>query len=58
MQMFVRGAQGAENLRRLIKTLHEREISMRAHARTLFVISAILQELQGVEREFEKLVAV
>jgi hypothetical protein len=55
MQLFVRRAQGAENLERLIKTLHEREIPMRAHARTLFVISAILQELNGVGRELEKL---
>ena len=28
---------------------------MRAHARNLFKISAILQELNGVERELEKL---
>ena len=55
MQMFVRREQGAENLQRLIETLHEREIPMRAHARNLFEISAILQELNGVERELEKL---
>jgi hypothetical protein len=55
MQMFVRRAQGAENLQRLIRTLQEREIPMRAHARNLFEISAILQELNGVERELEKL---
>ena len=55
MQMFVRRAQGAENLQHLIKTLHEREIPMRAHARNLFEISAIVQELNGVERELKKL---
>lgn len=55
MQLFIRRAQGAENLRRLIKTLHDREIPMRTHARTVFEISAILQELNGVERELEKL---
>jgi hypothetical protein len=55
MQLFIRCAQGAENLQLLIKTLHEREVPVRAHAHNLFQISAILQELNGVERELEKL---
>jgi hypothetical protein len=55
MQLFVRRPKGAENLQNLIRTLHEREIPMRAHARNLFQISAILQELNGVERELKKL---
>ncbi len=55
MQLFVRRPQAAENLQLLIKTLHDREIPMRAHARTLFQISAILQELSGVEHERKKL---
>jgi hypothetical protein len=55
VQLFIRCAQGAENLQRLIKTLHEREIPIRAHARNLFEISAILQELNGVKREQKKI---
>jgi hypothetical protein len=55
VQLFVRRPQGAENLRRLIETLQGRDLPMRAHARTLFVISAILQELNGLEHELEKL---
>jgi hypothetical protein len=55
MQMFVRRPQGAENLQRLINTIHEREIPLRAHADTLFEIVAILQELKGVEHELENL---
>jgi hypothetical protein len=55
VQLFIRCAQGIENLQRLIKTLHEREIPIRAHAHNLFQISAILQELQGLERERKKI---
>lgn len=55
MQMFIRREQGAENLHRLIKTLQGRALPMRAHARTLFEITALLEELDGLERELQKL---
>ena len=55
MQMFVRRAQGRENLDRLIDELKKRELPFRAHAQTLFEIRAILQELDGIEREKEKI---
>lgn len=55
MQMFVRRAEGAKNLERLIRTLNGQDLPTRAHAQTLLEISAILQELNGVEHEIEKL---
>jgi len=55
MQIFVRRAQGMENLDRLICELKKREFPFRQHAQTLFEIRAILQELDGIEQEKEKL---
>ena len=53
--MFVRRAQGAENLERLMRTLNGRDLPTRAHAQTLLEIASILQELNGLEHEIEKL---
>jgi DNA-directed RNA polymerase subunit RPC12/RpoP len=55
MQIFVRRAQGMENLDRLVRELKKRELPFREHAHTLFEIRAILQELDGIEREKEKI---
>lgn len=55
MQTFVRRAQGRENLDRLIDELKKRELPFRTHAQTLFEMRAILQELDGIEREKEKI---
>jgi|ERR1700722_8116110 lysyl-tRNA synthetase class I len=55
MQIFVRRAQGKENLDRLVRELEEREIPFRLHARILFEIRAILVELEGIEREKERI---
>ena len=55
MQVFVRRAQRLENLDRLIRVLKSRDLPLRAHAHTLFQIRAILEELDGIEGELEKL---
>jgi DNA-directed RNA polymerase subunit RPC12/RpoP len=55
MQVFVRRAQGIENLERLIRALKRHSVPLRAHAHTLFQIRAILEELYGVEGELDKL---
>ena len=55
MQVFVRRKQGIENLERLIRVLKRCDLPLRMHAQTLFQIRAILEELQGVEGELEKL---
>jgi len=55
MQIFIRRAQGMENLGRLVSELKKRELPFREHARILFEIRAILQELDGIQREKEKI---
>jgi exonuclease VII small subunit len=55
LQAFVRRAQGLENLDRLIRTLKGRDLPLREHAHNLFQIRAILEELDGIEGELEKL---
>ena len=57
MQVFVRRAQGIDNLERLIRALKRHRIPLRAHAHILFKIRAILEELFGVEGELDKLEA-
>jgi predicted amidohydrolase YtcJ len=55
MQMFVRRRQGRENLERLMGVLRERQVPIYTHAITLKMVRAILEELEGVKREIEKL---
>jgi hypothetical protein len=55
MQVFIRRAQGIENLDRLVRELKRHAIPLRIHAQTLFQIRAILEELCGVESELQKL---
>lgn len=55
MQMFVRRAQGAEKLERLIHTLDGRDLPTRVHTQALLEITAILKELNGLESEIDKL---
>src|SRR6267143_639906 len=55
LQMFIRRKQGIDNLRRLVRTLKNRDLPLREHAHILFQVRAILQELEGVERELGKL---
>ena len=55
MQVFIRRAQGIENLARLIRVLKRRDLHLHMHAQTLFQIQAILGELYGVEEELAKL---
>jgi len=55
VQLFVRRKQGMENLDRLIRTLKTRELPAREHAQSLFEIRAILEEIDGIERELDKL---
>jgi DNA-directed RNA polymerase subunit RPC12/RpoP len=55
LQLFVRRAQGIENLERLIHSLKRHHAPLRAHSHTLFQIRAILEELNGIEGELNKL---
>jgi hypothetical protein len=55
MQIFVRRAQGMENLDHFIRALKRRELPFREHAHNLFEIRAILQELDGIESEKAKI---
>jgi hypothetical protein len=55
LQAFVRRAEGIQNLDRLIRTLKGRDLPFRVHAHTLFRIRAILEELDGIEGELDKL---
>lgn len=55
LQMFVRRKQGIENLQHLINTLEERKLFMLEHSHVLFEIRAILEELDGLGHELEKL---
>ena len=55
MQVFVRRKQGSEHLERLIRALKRHHVPLQAHSHTLFEIRAILEELNGVESELEKL---
>ena len=55
VQLFIRRKQGRENLKRLCRSLRLRDLPMREHAFNLFKIRAILEELDGVEQELDKL---
>lgn len=55
MQVFVRRKQGIDNLDQLTRALKDRDLPIRRHAKTLFEIRAILEELAGVEGELDKL---
>ena len=55
VQWFIRRGEGIEKLERLIKTLEDRQIIVGAHTHALAQVSAILQELDGVEHELQKL---
>lgn len=55
VQMFIRRAEGIEKLERLIKTVHDRQIVIGAHTYKLAELSALLQEIDGVGRERQKL---
>jgi hypothetical protein len=54
-QFFIRRKQGIEKLEHLFRTIREHNLALRHHGQRLFEISATLNELAGVGREFEKL---
>jgi DNA-directed RNA polymerase subunit RPC12/RpoP len=54
-QFFVRRKQGIEKLEELVRALHARELPMCARTRTVYEISAILAEIDGVKQEIKKL---
>ena len=54
-QFFVRRKQGIEKLGYLFRTMREHNLVLRHHGQRLFEISATLNELSEVGREFEKL---
>jgi hypothetical protein len=54
-QFFVRRKQGIEKLAYLFHTMREHNLALRHHGQRLFEISATLNELSEVGREFEKL---
>ncbi len=54
-QFFVRRKQGIEKLAYLFRTIREHNLALRHHGERLFEISATLNELSEVGREFEKL---
>ena len=54
-QFFVRRKQGIEKLAYLFRTIRKHNLALRHHGQRLFEISATLNELSEVGREFEKL---
>ena len=58
LQLFVRRQQGIDNLSELIRTLKNRDLPFRFHARVLFEIQAVLAEIRGIQEEIEKLDSV
>jgi DNA repair exonuclease SbcCD ATPase subunit len=58
VQMFIRGQQGIENLKQLIKILRERDFPLREHAHVLHEIQAVLTEIRGLEKELDALDSV
>ncbi len=54
-QYFVRGKQGIAKLQQLMRTLSTGELALSAHRDTLLKIRAILDELDGLDREVRKL---
>ena len=55
VQIFVRRQQGIENLSELIRTLKNRDLPFRFHARVLFEIQAVLAEIRGIKKEIKAL---
>jgi hypothetical protein len=55
MQIFIRRQQGRENLSELIRTLKDRDIPFREHARVLYQIQAVLAEMRGIKTEMKTL---
>src|SRR4051812_42289677 len=55
VQIFVRRQQGIENLSELIRTLKNRDLPFRFHARALFEIQALLAEIRGIKKEIKAL---
>ena len=53
-QFFVRRKQGIKKLEQLLGTIREHNLTLREHTQNLFEISAIVNELFGVEREYER----
>ena len=51
----MRRKQGIEKLEELVRALRARELPMRARARTVYEIGAILAEIDGVKNEINKL---
>ncbi len=58
VQIFVRRQQGIENLSELIRTLKNRDLPFRFHARLLFEIQAVLAEIRGIKKEIKALDSV
>ncbi len=58
VQLFVRRPQGIENLKELIRTLRDRELPFREHARMLYEIQATLAEIRGLKKELRDLDSV
>jgi len=54
-QYFVRGKQGIAKLQQLLRALKQSGATLRGHADTLFEIRAILEELDELQRELNKL---
>ena len=54
-QFFIRRKQGIEKLEHLFLTMREHDLALRHHGRRLFEISATLNELVEIGREYEKL---
>ena len=55
IQCFIRRAQGMERVKKLIKHLSQKDYQLQQHAESLFAIQGILQEIEGLQREIEKL---
>ncbi len=53
-QFFVRRKQGIKKLEQLLGAIREHNLTLREHTQNLFEIGAIVNELFGVEREYER----
>jgi hypothetical protein len=55
MQLFIRRKQGKQRLQEIFKNIEKAQIPFKTHARDLYEIQALVQEVHGVRAEIEKI---
>ena len=55
IQLFIRKQRGIERLEEVFKAIEKAQIPFKVHAKHLYEIQALIEEIEGVKEEIEKI---